>query len=165
MPNTSIGTTAKPQQGTVPRSVAGLRHILARRMAALLGMALATAAISAACGERQRQTDNLHHIQQQRSGAYIIFLLSDSGVIKRGTTTLTLEFRNAATHELAQVGNVQATALMPLGTSTVSAGASVMAIGIPGRYKLTADFARAGKWDLNLIFDKNQHVQMKIDVP
>src|SRR5690242_8701314 len=54
----------------------------------------------------------LTQIQQQRSGDYLVTLLAEGGSVKQHSNKLTLEIRNAATNDFADVSNVQMQATM-----------------------------------------------------
>lgn len=47
-------------------------------------------------------------ISKQRSGDYVVLLLNDTGQLKQGENTYTLEFRIAFDNSLVDVGEVQA---------------------------------------------------------
>ena len=110
-----------------------------------------------------RQPATLAEIQQQRSGDYLVALLSDTGVLKQHSK-LTLEFRNASTNEMANVSNVQiqATMRMPGMAPMFGTFSAPREIG-PGRYECDADFSMAGQWGLVVTFDPNGRVLFNLN--
>jgi hypothetical protein len=57
---------------------------------------------------------DLKQVRQQRAGDYIVTVLSDTGTLKNGSNSLTLEFRRAADNQLVDVGDVQVPWTMPM---------------------------------------------------
>ncbi len=108
---------------------------------------------------------NLKQVGQQRSGEYVVALLSESGQLKQGPNNFVLEFRKASDNSLTDVGNVQLQSIMPMpGMAPMSGGASATPSGTPGRYNVTADFQMAGKWNFTVIYGDGQRVLIPINV-
>ena len=111
-----------------------------------------------------RQPAGLIQIQQQRSGDYVLILLSETGAIKQHSNKLTLEIRNASGNELTHVNNVQIQASMRMpGMGPMFGNVSSMReIGI-GRYEFDADFSMAGQWSFLVTFDPGGRVQFNLN--
>jgi len=130
-------------------------------LAALVAMVLSVGLV--ACGGND--ASNLKQIQQQRSGEYVVALLSETGQLKQGPNTFALEFRKASDNSLADVGAVQLQSIMPMpGMSPMSGGASATPSGTPGRYNVTSDFEMRGKWNFTVIYGGGQRVLIPINV-
>ena len=148
----------------------------------VLALFMAAASITAACSNSEAPSEtstsalptqapspaatepasNLKQIQQQRSGDYIVSLLNETGQLEQGPNQLTLEFHNAK-HELTAVGNVQITSTMAMpGMAPMVGTASVKPAGTPGRYDLSVDLGKTGRWDVVLTFDNGQKVQFAL---
>ncbi len=110
-----------------------------------------------------RQPDQLKTIQQQKSGEYLVSVLNDTGVLKEHDNKLTLEVRNAATNELANVSNVkiQANMRMP-GMAPMFGELSTPRQISPGRYQFDASFSMAGQWAFAVTFDPNGKAQFNL---
>ena len=109
-----------------------------------------------------RQT-SLSTVQQQRSGDYVVSLLSETGAVKQHASKLTLEFRNASNNEAANVTNVQVQASMRMaGMGPMLGNVSSTRQTSPGRYEFDADLSMAGQWNLVVTFDPNGRVQFNI---
>ena len=131
-----------------------------RRRLGPISLLAALSLVWLACG---RQTAGLKQIQQQRSGDYVVTLLNDSGVLKQHSEHLTLEVRNAATNELANVTNVQIQASMVMaGMGPMFGTLSAPRQNAPGRYDVDAEFGMAGRWTFVVTFDPNGRVQFSL---
>jgi hypothetical protein len=110
-----------------------------------------------------KQPSALTQIQQQRSGDYVVTLLSGTGVVKQHSSKLTLELRSASTNEPANVSNVQIQASMRMpGASPMFGNLSSVRQISPGRYDFDADFSMAGQWSFLVTFDPNGRVQFSL---
>ena len=110
-----------------------------------------------------KQPSTLTQVQQQRSGDYVVTVLSGTGVVKQHSSKLTLEFRNAATNEPANVSNVQIQASMRMpGASPMFGDLSSVRQISPGRYEFDADFSMAGQWSFLVTFDPNGRAQFSL---
>ena len=89
-------------------------------------------------------------VQTERSGNLEIVLRSPSGTLHTGRNTFFIEFRNAATHELMNVGDVHASANMAMPGMVMPSGLEVRPLNVPGRYEATAEFGMAGAWQVAL---------------
>jgi len=93
--------------------------------------------------------DGTSVIQTVSSGDLAIVLRSPTGVLRQGRSEFLVEFRDAATGELADVGRLGLAAAMPMPGIVMSAGAEVFPAGT-GLYRVVADFGMAGAWRLSL---------------
>jgi hypothetical protein len=91
-------------------------------------------------------------VQQMRSGALTIVLLSPTGTLHQGRNTYTIEFRGA-NDSLVDVGSVHATANMAMPGMVMSGGVEVSRTTVLGRYQATAEFGMAGAWKMAIEWD------------
>jgi Cu(I)/Ag(I) efflux system membrane protein CusA/SilA len=91
-------------------------------------------------------------IQQIRTGALTIALLSPTGTLHQGRNTYTIEFRGA-NGALVDVGAVHTSANMAMPGMVMSGGVEVSRSTVPGRYQATAEFGMAGTWKMALEWD------------
>jgi Cu(I)/Ag(I) efflux system membrane protein CusA/SilA len=89
-------------------------------------------------------------IQTVRSGNLEIVLLSPTGVLRQGQNRFTVEFRRAGTDMLVDVGDVRASANMPMPGMVMSGSLRLEPTGVAGRYAATADFGMAGAWQMTI---------------
>ena len=126
----------------------------------LLAFWVPFALVSMGCNRRPAE---LQQIQQQRSGDYMVSLLSGTGLVKQHSNDLTLEIRNASTNELTAINNVQIQASMSMpGMSPMFGTLSTPRQVAAGRYDFDADFGMAGRWNFVVTFDPNQRVQFNV---
>jgi hypothetical protein len=105
----------------------------------------------------------LKEIQQQRTGDYVVAVLNETGDLKQGTNTLTLEFRMASDNQLADVGDVKVESTMAMkGMSPMMAKTNVTSSGTPGRYNIEADLSMAGNWKTVVTFGSKQKVEFDL---
>lgn len=111
-----------------------------------------------------RQPATLTQIQQQRSGDFVVVLLSDTGTVKQHSNKLTIEIRNAASNEPANVNNVQIQASMRMpGMGPMFGNLSSTRQTGPGRYEFDADFSMAGQWSFVVTFDPSGRAQFNLN--
>jgi hypothetical protein len=102
-------------------------------------------------------------IQQQRSGDYVVALLNETGELKQGANSLTLEFRRVSDNQLSDVGNVKVESTMPMpGMGPMLANTKVAPSGTPGRYSINAELSMAGGWKTVVSFSGGQQVQFDL---
>jgi YtkA-like len=131
-----------------------------RERVAFLAFLVSLALASMGCNRRPAE---LRQIHQQRSGDYVVSLLSETGLVKQHSSDLTLEFRNASTNELKATNNVQIQATMSMpGMGPMFATLSTPRQVSAGRYDFNADFGMAGRWSFVVTFDPNQRVQFNL---
>jgi Cu(I)/Ag(I) efflux system membrane protein CusA/SilA len=92
-------------------------------------------------------------VQTVRAGALDIVLLSQSGALRTGRNTFTIEFRRGGTETLVDAGRVHASANMTMPGMAMSGNLQVMPSGVPGRYSATAEFGMAGAWPMAVEWD------------
>ena len=110
------------------------------------------------------QPTELKPIQQQKSGDYLVSVLSDTGALKQHGNKLTMEFRNASTNEMAPANNVQIQANMRMpGMAPMFGDFSPPKQIAPGRYEFDADFSMAGQWSFLVTFDPNGRAQFSLN--
>ena len=106
----------------------------------------------------------LTQVQQQRSGDYVVALLSDTGTVKQHSNKFAIEIRNAASNEPANVNNVQIQASMRMpGMGPMFGNLSSTRQTGPGRYEFDADFSMAGQWSFVVTFDPNGRAQFNLN--
>jgi Cu(I)/Ag(I) efflux system membrane protein CusA/SilA len=92
-------------------------------------------------------------VQIVRAGDLDVVVLSESGALRTGRNTFTIEFRRAGTETLVDAGRVHASANMTMPGMAMSGNLQVMPSGVPGRYKATAEFGMAGAWPMAIEWD------------
>jgi Cu(I)/Ag(I) efflux system membrane protein CusA/SilA len=119
-------------------------------IAALLVAAVAVGAWWITVGRnRPNATDSSAAIvHTERVGNLEVVLRSSSGALHTGRNAFLLEFRDASTHELVNVGDVHASANMTMPGMVMPSGLEVTPSNIPGRYQATAEFGMAGAWQI-----------------
>src|SRR5215831_15345082 len=112
----------------------------------------------------KQQSANLVQVQQTRSGDYIVTLLNDTGAVKQRANKFTLEIRNAASNEPANVTNVQIQASMRMPGMGPMFGtvSSPRQVGT-GRYEFDAEFSMGGQWSCVVTFDPNGRAQFNLN--
>ena len=88
-------------------------------------------------------------VQQVRSGALEVVLLSPDGTLRQGRNSFTIEFRSAA-GALVDVGSVSASANMSMPGMVMPGGVQMRPTAVPGRYEGTAEFGMAGAWPISI---------------
>jgi len=132
-----------------------------RQPFAMIALLLAFPLLWLSCN---RQPSTLTPIQQQRSGDYVVSLLNDTGVLKQHSNRLTLEIRNTASNELANVNNVQIQATMRMpGMGPMFGNLLPMRQVSPGRYDFEADFSMLVQWAFLVSFDPNGSVKLNLN--
>ena len=108
--------------------------------------------------------DSLKQVQQQRSGEYTVTIMSDSGTMKHGASTFTLEFRKADGGQLVDVGTVEVSPLMEMsGMAPMMASAEAKPSGVTGRYTVSGNLTMAGMWKMNVKFGGGQSVRFSVN--
>jgi copper/silver efflux system protein len=108
-----------------------------------------------ATGDRQGVTPQSTGsvVQTVRAGDLDLVLLSQSGPLRTGRNTFTIEFRRAGTETLVDAGRVRARANMTMPGMAMSGNLQVMPSGVAGRYAATAEFGMAGAWQMGIEWD------------
>ena len=86
-------------------------------------------------------------VTEAQAGEVRVVVLSPTGTLRQGANTLTIEFRSGS-GELVDVGSVSGGSNMAMPGMVMSANVRIAAIGVPGRYRATAEFGMAGAWPL-----------------
>ena len=92
-------------------------------------------------------------VQIVRAGDLDVVVLSESGALRTGRNTFTIEFRRAGTETLVDAGRVHASATMTMPGMAMSGNLQVTPSGVPGRYSATAEFGMAGAWPMAIEWD------------
>jgi Cu(I)/Ag(I) efflux system membrane protein CusA/SilA len=92
-------------------------------------------------------------IQTVGAGELDVVLLAPTGTLRQGRNSFTIEFRQAGTNALVDVGTVRAGANMAMPGMVMSGGLQVVPTGTRGRYSATAEFGMAGGWQIGLEWD------------
>lgn len=118
----------------------------------MCGLVLMIAA-GAACG-RDVDPASLTELQRVRSGGLDVVVLSASGAsLRRGKGPFTIEIRAASDGHLLDVGNVRASASMPMPGMPMFGTIDVQRSSVPGRYAANGSFEMAGTWRLTVEWD------------
>jgi len=105
---------------------------------------------AAACGGGNEPTA-LRELQRVRSANVDVVLLSPNETLRDGTDTVFVEFRSAADGRLVDVGDVQATATMPMaGMAPMSGAVDVRSTNTVGRYSVATALGMAGDWRIGI---------------
>jgi len=107
---------------------------------------------------------NLKQVQQQRTGDYTVTILTDSGTMKQGSSSFTLEFRKASDNQLTDVGKVDVSPVMEMsGMAPMMASAEAKPSGVTGRYTVSGNLTMAGMWKMNVKFGGGQSVRFSVN--
>jgi len=88
-------------------------------------------------------------IQRTQAGTLTVVILSPHDALKHGEDTCDVEFR-APDGKLIDVGEVKATATMPMPGAPMLGAIDVSRTNVPGRYRAATHLEMAGTWRLNL---------------
>jgi len=113
-------------------------------------MIAAMVVLSAATSACRRSADSLAEWQRARSGTLDVVLLSPQGVVRRGHDAIVIEFRSSPDGKLVDVGEVRATATMPMPGMPMFGSVEITRTNKPGQYRAVSEFEMAGTWRLNL---------------
>jgi hypothetical protein len=93
----------------------------------------------------------LKELQRVRSGSVDVVLLSPNEALRQGRDAIFVEFRSAADGHLIDVGEVQATATMPMaGMAPMSGAIDVTPTDSAGRYAVATNLSMAGDWRIGV---------------
>lgn len=93
---------------------------------------------------------NLKELRRVRSGNVDVVLLSPNDVLRQGQDTFFIEFRSPADGQLVDVGDVRASATMPMAGTPMSGAVDVRLTDTKGRYSLTSQLSMAGDWRIGI---------------
>jgi hypothetical protein len=113
------------------------------------GLVLAIVALQLGCSGRTAV--NVTELQRVRSGGLDVVLLSPHGALQHGKDTFIIEFRSSG--NLVDVGNVRATANMPMPGMAMFGSLDVQRTDVPGRYAASSQFEMAGTWRTAIEWD------------
>jgi Cu(I)/Ag(I) efflux system membrane protein CusA/SilA len=91
-------------------------------------------------------------VQRVPSGDLQIVLMSQTGTLRQGRNTFTIEFQTAG-GALVDVGTVRGNANMSMPGMAMSGGLQLTPTSVSGRYQATAEFGMAGAWPMTLQWD------------
>jgi hypothetical protein len=112
---------------------------------------VSAAATTLACGGGEALTE----LQRVKSGPLDIVLLSSHDAFRHGSDSFVIEFRSAP-DRLVDVGDVRASATMPMPGMPMMGAIDVKRTGVPGRYDASAKFEMAGTWRMTLEWQGTQ---------
>ena len=95
----------------------------------------------------------LTELQQVKTGALIVGLMSSHDGLNRGKDTFFVEFRAASDGHLVDVGAVRGSATMPMSGTPMFGSIDVMPTTVVGRYAASSEFSMAGRWRMTLQWD------------
>jgi len=106
----------------------------------------ASAMLVVACGGG---SDSMTELQRVKAGDLDVVLLSSHGALRQGKDSCVIEFRKAD-GTLADVGEVHASAQMPMpGMAPMMGNVTVTKTAV-GHYEAASDFSMAGTWRTTL---------------
>jgi Cu(I)/Ag(I) efflux system membrane protein CusA/SilA len=89
-------------------------------------------------------------VHTERAGDLEIVLRSPSGALRTGRNAFLIEFRDATTQRLLDVGEVHVSANMTMPGMVMPSGLEVNPSNVAGRYEATAEFGMAGAWQMGI---------------
>jgi YtkA-like protein len=113
------------------------------RRAGVLSIALALVG----CG---RAGTPLTELARAKSGPLDMVLLSTHDGLRHGKDTFVIEFRSAAEGKLVDVGDVRASATMPMPGMPMFGSIDVKRTDVAGRYTADGQFDMAGTWRMTV---------------
>jgi YtkA-like protein len=119
------------------------------------GFIVTIMAMISACG-RGVDPASLTELQRVRSGELEVVLLSPNDTLRRGKDAFTIEFHAVSDGRLVDVGNVRATASMPMPGMPMFGSIDVQRSSVPGRYAANGSFEMAGTWRLTVEWDAGE---------
>jgi hypothetical protein len=112
-----------------------------------LTVVIASLVAALACGGGSAA---LTELERARSGDLDVVLLSPRDALRHGKDDFTIEFRAVSDGHLVDVGQVRATATMPMAGNPMFGSVDVQKTDAPGRYAAVGDFSMAGTWRLGV---------------
>ena len=92
-------------------------------------------------------------VQTVPAGELEIVIRATGGVLHQGRNAFAIEFRRTGSNALVDVGNVRATANMPMPGMVMPGGVQVQRGDVPGRFNVTAEFGMAGAWQMAISWE------------
>jgi YtkA-like len=126
------------------------RLITVSRRPAVAGCwALALALMATSCGGAGDPA-NMTELQRLRSGTMDVVVLSPRQALMHGKDTFLIEFRSASNGNLTDVGDVRASATMPMPGMPMFGSMDVQRTEVAGRYQASGEFGMAGAWRMTI---------------
>jgi YtkA-like protein len=94
--------------------------------------------------------DQLTEWQRVKSGGVEVVLLSPHGAPRHGRDRLIIEFRSAVDGRLVDVGDVRASATMPMTGMPMVGSIDVARTSTAGRYAVSSQLEMAGTWRIEI---------------
>ena len=110
---------------------------------------LVVAFTAAGCG-RQDAAAKLTELQRLRSGTLDIVLLSRRDALRHGKDAFIIEFRSTPGGNVVDVGDVRASANMPMPGMPGFGDIDVKRTDVAGRYEANSDFEMEGTWRMTI---------------
>jgi hypothetical protein len=125
-----------------------------RTVAAIVRLTL-TVVVAIGIGgcDRDGEASRMTEVQRVNSGTLDVVLLSPRESLRHGKDTFAVEFRSTPGGSLVDVGDIRATASMPMPGMAMFGNIDVRRTSTPGRYAATGEFEMAGTWRLTLAWD------------
>ena len=92
-------------------------------------------------------------VQSVPAGDLEIVVRAPGGVLRQGRNAFTIEFRRPGSGALVDVGNVRASANMPMPGMVMPGDVQVQPGDVPGRFNATAEFGMAGAWQMAISWE------------
>lgn len=107
---------------------------------------------------------NLKEIRRQKVGDFNVLILNQEGAIKQGEGSFVVEFRNAQSNKLVEVGSVTCEAVMQMAGMPMTGESTINFTDIPGRYDVKYNFSMKGNWLFTVDFNNKYKVQFTLNV-
>jgi Cu(I)/Ag(I) efflux system membrane protein CusA/SilA len=134
-----------------PRAGGRRRYVAALALAGLAAVAVALlVSRKAPTQEGVTDTSMSAPIQRMGSGNLDIVVTSPSGALSQGRSSFVIEFRDASSGGLVDVGTVRVSAAMAMPGMAMSGGVRVRPTGTPGRYAAVGEFGMSGAWRMTV---------------
>jgi YtkA-like len=125
-------------------------NTMASRRLALPGcVVLAFAVMAMGCGGAGDPA-NMTELQRLKSGTIDVVVLSPGESLKHGKDTFLIEFRSTSDGSLTDVGDVRASATMPMPGMPMFGSIDVQRTDVAGRYQASGEFSMAGAWRMTI---------------
>jgi YtkA-like len=120
-----------------------------RRPAVAGRWVLALALMVTSCGGGSAPA-NMTELQRLRSGTMDVVVLSPREGLQHGKDTFLIEFRSTSNGNLTDVGDVRASATMPMPGMPMFGSIDVQRTDVAGRYRASGEFSMAGAWRVTI---------------
>ncbi|MGH6691319.1 MAG: FixH family protein, partial [Gammaproteobacteria bacterium] len=130
----------------------GRRYLLATAIAAALVASVVGVYLwrSGPTGGEEADRSGSALIQRMRSGNLDVLVTSATGALSQGRSSFVIEFRDASSGALVDVGTVRAGAAMIMPGMVMSGGVQITPSGTPGRYTAVGEFGMSGAWQMTV---------------